>query len=374
MTTRCTALAAALLVLSVGVARANTISGCSTTNKCDVGPAGELFCDVVCPGGSCATPLASAADNCPGHCANQPDVACVTDGPCVGSGGNGCRGTDLLMKRCIAGSPRAGEKCATDGQCNDPQDANNCHVSGTACCQLPGTGETYGGDGRVAVCGSNSVSTGDTITLGTPPAGTTFAVCGRNGDDAITGSAGDDVIDGGNGDDDLFGAGGTDVVIGGDGNDTAWGDTSTSADGGDDYVDGGDGDDWVLGTNRTLVGSDYVEGDNVLIGGPGNDLVFGGSGRDVMKGGDGDDTVTTIVLGSPAPPDDVLGNLLCGGAGDDALVGAGPSQQCMDGGDDADGCTYVYYVNGGTQGAHDLGTVRNCEADDTSRPVSCGCE
>ena len=57
-------------------------------------------------------------------------------------------------------------------------------------------------------------------------------------------------------------------------------------------------------------------GDNVLIGGPGNDQLFGGNGNDTIQGGGGND-------------------LLSGGNGDDTLVGGPGSDEMLGGrGDD----------------------------------------
>jgi len=72
---------------------------------------------------------------------------------------------------------------------------------------------------------------------------------------------------------------GNDVMIGGNGN---------------DVFDGGKGDDVLLGRggNDLLVGG---KGNDVLSGGPGWDALFGGKGNDVLVGGPGWD----LLVGGP---------------------------------------------------------------------------
>lgn len=129
------------------------------------------------------------------------------------------------------------------------------------------------------------------IAAATLAAAETDEVCdgervGAEGDETLTGGAGDDCLDGLQGNDELLGGAG------------------------DDTLDGGEGDDIIV--------SD--EGDDVVLGGLGNDalharsgddLVSGGDGEDSLFGGDGDDTL----MG-----DDDSEDFLVGGNGDDALV------------------------------------------------------
>jgi len=57
-------------------------------------------------------------------------------------------------------------------------------------------------------------------------------------------------------------------------------------------------------------------------------------GRNAIFGGDGDDDMLAGgVLGTPSP-DGATGSILCGGDGNDLLLGWGPSHQCMDAGAD----------------------------------------
>ena len=89
---------------------------------------------------------------------------------------------------------------------------------------------------------------------------------GGNGNDILTGTAGNDSIDGGNGNDILFGYAGNDTLIGGNGTDL-------------------------------LLGS---AGDDLLEGGNGEDTLRGGLGEDifVFAAGEGIDTITDFSLGT----------------------------------------------------------------------------
>ena len=79
-------------------------------------------------------------------------------------------------------------------------------------------------------------------------------------------------------------AGGDDVILGGDGNDLIDGQI------GNDQAFGGEGDDTVIGGagNDRLFGD---AGDDFLDGGDGNDIIAGGLGADQLIGGRGNDTV-----------------------------------------------------------------------------------
>lgn len=153
-----------------------------------------------------------------------------------------------------------------------------------------------------------------------------FAGTGNDGDNDLTGGAGDDVLIGLDGDDWLHGGAGADVLDGGWGDDLYFiddvGDQIIEA-GGRDAVDttlstytlradledlyysgtgnftgtgnasdneifGLDGDDTLEG----LDGDDLLiggAGDDILNGGAGDDLISGDAGADRMTGGDGDD-------------------------------------------------------------------------------------
>ncbi len=82
---------------------------------------------------------------------------------------------------------------------------------------------------------------------------------------------------GGSGNDVLIGGGGNDHLSGGCGNDVILGR------GGNDQICGGDGNDWLFGGrgNDDLFGG---RGRDVLVGGRGHDDLVGGRGRDVQIG------------------------------------------------------------------------------------------
>jgi hypothetical protein len=96
---------------------------------------------------------------------------------------------------------------------------------------------------------------------------------GGNGNDTLTGNAGNDILIGGNGQDTLIGNDGNDTLIGGNGTDLLLGNA------GDDLLYGGNGED-------------------TLRGGLGNDTLTGGGGGDVFvfASGDGTDTITNFKL------------------------------------------------------------------------------
>lgn len=362
-------IAIAILILAApGSAQAGSISGCAgATSKCTIDGT-DYFCeDPVCPGGTCSPP---SSDTCPGHCLKTPTIPCANDAPCNGTG-NVCQGSGTIAL-CIAGSANAGELCYEHGDCNDPP-GGTCDVSGTPCCSGSG-GPPYLGDGKLTVCGSNSTSNGDSITLSTPPSGKQYVVCGRNGADTITGGDGADLIDGGAGNDVLTGGGGKDRLYGGEDDDTI--NVSAppyylgAAGAGVEFADGGPGDDDLVGSNTWAGGN----GDDVLLGGDGIDYIVSGTGRDVLKGGNDDDALINVVVGTA--PDDTVGSLLCGGPGSDSITGKGPSHQCVDGGSGNDSCTYAYSSTAAA-GSDDLGTVKDCETVSgsvSSRVASCGCE
>ena len=239
-----------------------------------------------------------------------------------------------------------------------------------------GTDTLDGGDGHDTLTGGAGH---DTLT-------------GGAGDDTLSGNDGNDNLDAGAGDDLLRGGPGSDTLVGGDGTDTAdysdvaagvrvnlaggwaahldtiqnndrhslagienaigspFGDALTGAAGdnvlmggaGDDnlvdwggtnVLDGGDGDDTIQGGygNDTLLGgagADRLQdwgGTNVLDGGLGYDTLQGGYGNDTLLGGAGDDT-----LGDWGGT-----NVLDGGLGNDTLQG-GYGNDTLDGGDGND--------------------------------------
>jgi len=90
---------------------------------------------------------------------------------------------------------------------------------------------------------------------------------------------------GGSGNDVMIGGAGDDDLHGGNGSDVIAGR------GGNDHVDGGNGRDYLFGG----AGHDHVDGGrgrDYADGGPGHDIVHGGQGNDVVRGGSGFDWVS----------------------------------------------------------------------------------
>ncbi len=181
-----------------------------------------------------------------------------------------------------------------------------------------------GGDRVTVVRSGGGVAASGAVTVSTGA-----------GDDTVVGSEGAEVVHGGSGDDTITGAGGADVLAGGSGADLL-----TGGDGAD-VVEGGDGDDVVAGDSADLawvpgVSWSYLSGGVPHVR-PAHSVVFlpagpEGEGADVLSGGGGDDDLygqggqgavaseglATCGLGAGAP---VMGDLLCGDAGADLLVG-----------------------------------------------------
>ena len=91
-------------------------------------------------------------------------------------------------------------------------------------------------------------------------------------------------IDGGSGNDVIIGGRGDDDLKGGSGRDIILGRN------GNDRISGGSGDDYLLGGK----GNDFISGGkgrDFIQGGVGNDVLIGGSGGDLIKGGGGIDRV-----------------------------------------------------------------------------------
>jgi len=138
--------------------------------------------------------------------------------------------------------------------------------------------------------GNQGLTFDDVTVVDLTPVVATPILAGTEGDDIISGGAGDEVIRGLDGDDALSGGAGNDRIEGG---------------AGDDTLDGGDGNDRIEGG----------AGDDVINGGNGADLIFGGEGDDRIDAGAGDDTIT-LVIAAGAP-------VIDGGDGSDSLVLSG---------------------------------------------------
>jgi Ca2+-binding RTX toxin-like protein len=116
---------------------------------------------------------------------------------------------------------------------------------------------------------------------------------GRSGD-LVNGNEGDDRIWGGRGFDQLHGNGGDDRIWGGHGNDTDFGED------GNDLMGGGPGDDKQYG-------------------GAGNDTIYAARGRDESWGEAGDDTLWAMARWDVRGRNDIQGDVLHGGEGNDTF-------------------------------------------------------
>ncbi|MDZ8238626.1 MAG: calcium-binding protein [Nostoc sp. ChiQUE01a] len=149
-----------------------------------------------------------------------------------------------------------------------------------------------------------------------------------NSDDVINGQGGNDKIDGLSGNDVLRGDAGNDTLIGGDGNDTLSDFNSyenyriNSLD--NNTLNGGAGNDYLsIGYSlRYNASTSNNDGENLLIGGDGNDTLFASGSNylntlnnNTLNGGAGDD-----YLNIDYSSDD---NLLFGGNGNDTLSASG---------------------------------------------------
>jgi Ca2+-binding RTX toxin-like protein len=111
---------------------------------------------------------------------------------------------------------------------------------------------------------------------------------------------------------------------------------------GDDVLIGGDGEDQINGGNGndTVVGG---AGDDALVGGNGNDLLFGGEGNDRLNGGNGVDVLTggrgddnlQAGNGDDGLAGDEGNDMLLGGNGDDTMNG-GEGDDSLRGGNGTD--------------------------------------
>lgn len=256
----------------------------------------------------------------------------------------------------------------TTDPCDVTCDTASCTFNHTlAQCDVCGANnpEREGPDGKCVICnhdGHGAVTiVGDSISE---------IICGGDGDDVLEGKNGNDIIMGGGGSDTILGGNGADDIVGGTGYDFLYGDADTDdivdVDTVGTFVDGGSHDD------RVWTGS----GDDTIFGGTGNDLVIGQGGGDYIDGGAGNDSLSSIVYGQPSIQDDIIGERICGGDGNDAIYARGPRHQCADGGDGYDICLYDYYVTTRTAGSGDVGTTINCESEYgsiSSRNPDCAC-
>ncbi len=111
-------------------------------------------------------------------------------------------------------------------------------------------------------------------------------IYGGEGDDLILGLSGDDALFGGDGNDIMIGGSGSDFLFGGDGNDILYG--------GEDEIFEDVKGDMLLGEGEDLQGNilDGGAGNDIIIGGVREDILLGGTGSDTLEGGAGEDTFT----------------------------------------------------------------------------------
>ena len=196
------------------------------------------------------------------------------------------------------------------------------------------------------------------------------AISGGDGNDKIFGFSGNDILNGDAGDDIIVGGYGSDIIDGGTGNDTIIADDDEQSyfdalSGTDllpselnslfvndnDVIDAGDGDDFVsliegddsvnLGSGNDILQNQYADaiihggsgddeissiaGNNIVFGEEGNDKIALGFGDDIVDGGLGDDKIDV--------GDGV--NKVDGGAGDDLIL-SGINNDEITGGDGND--------------------------------------
>ncbi len=131
-------------------------------------------------------------------------------------------------------------------------------------------------------------------------------------------------VQAGEGENIVVGGGGDDQIFGGSGRDTLYGVY------GNDLVDGGDGDNYVRGNSgdddiRGGSGIDFVIGDggnDVLRGGGELDFLYSGGGDDVVFGGGGPDSIDLAGGNDTAYGDAGLDDIE-GGSGTDRMYGGG---------------------------------------------------
>lgn len=110
-------------------------------------------------------------------------------------------------------------------------------------------------------------------------------------------------------------------------------------------------------------------GDNTLVGGPGNDHLLGGNGNDTLQGGGGNDVLTgengnDTLIGGPGV------DIMSGGRGDDVMVwnpgdgndtldgGAGFDTMLFNGAGGAETFTFSSKDGGGALFTRDLGNIK----------------
>ncbi|MHB1014108.1 MAG: putative Ig domain-containing protein [Desulfurivibrionaceae bacterium] len=173
---------------------------------------------------------------------------------------------------------------------------------------------------------------------------------GGAGDDLLVGAGGEDLFIGRDGNDIFYGGADSDILIGEKGNDTLYGDAGNdylSGNEGNNYLYGGEGDDslsvmggiqvnrdgttWYYGffNDDPYYSGPKVGGNNVLVGGSGNDTLEGWNGADTLDGGSGNDILWGL-SGADMLDGGTGNDVLYGGSGGDVYVfGRGDGQDAI---------------------------------------------
>ncbi|MBU1210059.1 MAG: hypothetical protein KJ587_02155, partial [Alphaproteobacteria bacterium] len=140
------------------------------------------------------------------------------------------------------------------------------------------------------------------------------------GDDTLWGDGGDDFLEGGDGADSLNGGSGDDILV-----DVGGAGDNFKGDDGNDVIVAGSGEALILagaGNDYVLAGQDLKE----TFGGEGNDFIQAGDGSNIVFGGEGDDWIEGGAQadllqgdnGAPFQDSPVIGNdVIIGGGGND---------------------------------------------------------
>ena len=166
------------------------------------------------------------------------------------------------------------------------------------------------GDDVISANAGNDTVFGDQATIswqGLTATGVQYLPTNNDGQDRISGGAGNDLI---------RGQGGNDYIYGNTGNDIIAGDL------GDDYIEGNDGSDIIFGDQievtwqgLSAIGVQYLasgsDGQDKILGGAGNDIIRGQGNKDFIWGNEGED-----VISGDNDDDVIYGNL-----GDDTIFG-----------------------------------------------------
>ncbi|MDT4289436.1 carbohydrate-binding domain-containing protein [Methylomonas sp. MO1] len=176
-----------------------------------------------------------------------------------------------------------------------------------------GSDQLYGSNGRDALAGGDGadillgggdddllygdggfvgVGSGWSVNASVQLSGANYQASTLSGNDILYGGTGNDILNGGQGSDVLDGGAGRDILQGGDGNDVLYSDeqNSEAANGTDqanlsgDFLSGGLGDDMLIGVTLSNASTGESGGNDLMLGGDGQDWVDGGGGDDTLYG------------------------------------------------------------------------------------------